>query len=91
VQALRFEAVGDSGQTYGGRAFRDCMTAARLRHVRVMLVRRGMHHETDDGVALDGRIDERSEARPPDGALYHAPTTSRRQRSSSGLGTLPPV
>jgi beta-lactamase superfamily II metal-dependent hydrolase len=52
VQALRVDALGDSGQTYGGRAFRDCMTAARLRHVRVILVRRGMHYVTDDGIAL---------------------------------------
>jgi competence protein ComEC len=53
IQALRVDAVGDSGQTYGGRAFRDCMTAARLRHVPVMLVRRGMHYVTDDGITLD--------------------------------------
>jgi competence protein ComEC len=53
VQALRVDAVGDSGQTYGGRAFRDCMTAAHMRHVPVILVRRGMHYVTNDGVALD--------------------------------------
>jgi competence protein ComEC len=53
VQALRVDAVGDSGQTYGGRAFRDCMTAAHNRHVPVILVRQGMHYVTDDGVALD--------------------------------------
>jgi hypothetical protein len=53
VQALRVDAVGDSGQTYGGRAFRDCMIAARIRHVPVMLVRRGMHYVTDDGITLD--------------------------------------
>jgi beta-lactamase superfamily II metal-dependent hydrolase len=29
------------------------MTAAHLRHVPVMLVRRGMHYATDDGVTLD--------------------------------------
>jgi beta-lactamase superfamily II metal-dependent hydrolase len=52
VQALRVDAVGDSGQTYGGRAFRDCMTAARIHHVPVVLVRRGMHYVTD-GVTLD--------------------------------------
>lgn len=53
VQAIRVSAIADSGQTYGGRAFRDCMTAARLRHVPVMLVRGGMHYVTDDGVTLD--------------------------------------
>jgi competence protein ComEC len=29
------------------------MTAARLHHVPVMLVRRGMHYVTDDGITLD--------------------------------------
>jgi competence protein ComEC len=53
VQALRVDAVGDSGQTYGGRAFRDCMTAVRVRHVPVILVRRGMHYATNDGVTFD--------------------------------------
>ncbi len=53
VQGMRVDAVGDSGQTYGGRAFRDCMTAARVRHVPVMLVRRGMHYVTNDGITLD--------------------------------------
>jgi competence protein ComEC len=53
VQALHVDAIGDSGQTYGGRAFRDCMTAAHNRRVPVMLVRRGMHYATDDGVTLD--------------------------------------
>jgi hypothetical protein len=53
VQALRVDAVADSGQMYAGRAFRDCMTAARIRHVPVMLVRRGMHYVTDDGVTFD--------------------------------------
>jgi competence protein ComEC len=53
VQALRVEAIADSGQSYGGRAFRDCMTAAHMRHVPVILVRRGMHYVTNDGVALD--------------------------------------
>lgn len=46
------DAIGDSDQTYGGRAFRDCMTAAHVRHLRVMLVRPGMHHVTDDGITF---------------------------------------
>jgi competence protein ComEC len=53
VQAMRVDALGDSGQAYGGRAFRDCVTAARVRHVPVILVRRGMHYVSDDGVTLD--------------------------------------
>jgi hypothetical protein len=51
-QGLRV-ALRDSGQTYGGRALRDCMTAADLRHVPVMRVRRGMHDVTNDSVTLD--------------------------------------
>jgi beta-lactamase superfamily II metal-dependent hydrolase len=53
VQALRVDAVGDSGQTYGGRAFRDCINAARLHRVRLLRARRGMRYATDDGVAFD--------------------------------------
>jgi competence protein ComEC len=53
VQALRVETIADSGQSYGGRAFRDCLTDARVRHVPVVLVRDGMRYATDDGVTLD--------------------------------------
>jgi len=49
VNALRVDAIGDSGQEYGGRAFRDCLAAAQVRHVPVILVRKGMHYATGDG------------------------------------------
>jgi beta-lactamase superfamily II metal-dependent hydrolase len=35
-----------------GARFGDCMTAAHMRHMPVILVRRGMHYVTNDGVAL---------------------------------------
>ena len=53
MQALRVDAVGDSGQPYGGRAFRDCIDAAHLGHVPVLVVRRGMRYATNDGIAFD--------------------------------------
>ncbi len=53
VQALRVDAIGDSGQRYGGRAFQDCLAAARRAHVPVVLARAGMRYATDDGVALE--------------------------------------
>jgi competence protein ComEC len=53
VQALRVDAIADSGQTYGGRAYRECIAAARARHVRLTLVRDGMRYATDDGAVLD--------------------------------------
>lgn len=53
VQQLRVDAIGDSGQEYGGRAYRDCLTSAHARHVPVLLVRSGMRYTTGDGVVFD--------------------------------------
>jgi competence protein ComEC len=53
VQQLRVDAIGDSGQQYGGRAYRDCLVAARARHVPVLLVRTGMRYATGDGLVFD--------------------------------------
>jgi hypothetical protein len=58
VNALHVAAIADSGQDYGGRAFRDCMTAAHVRHVPVMLVRLGMRYVTNDGITLDSLAPE---------------------------------
>jgi len=58
VNALRVDAIGDSGQEYGGRAFSDCLAAARARHVPVVLVRKGMHYATGDGVSFDALAPE---------------------------------
>jgi competence protein ComEC len=58
VEAMQVGAIGDSGQDYGGRAFRDCLAAAHARHVPVVLVRKGMHYDTGDGVAFDALAPE---------------------------------
>jgi hypothetical protein len=53
VQALRVDAIADSGQSYGGSGI------SRLRRRRawawhpVVVTRHGMRYATDDGVALD--------------------------------------
>jgi hypothetical protein len=52
------------------------MTAARLHHVPVMLVRRGMHYVTDDGVTFDALGPEELLLAPT------ARTTSTKTRSS---------
>jgi competence protein ComEC len=53
VRALALDAIADSGQQYGGRAYVDCLAAARERGVPVRVVRAGMRWQTDDGIVLD--------------------------------------
>jgi len=43
----------DSGQSYSGRAYRDCIASAHAHHVRIVLARRGMRWISGDGVTLD--------------------------------------
>ena len=52
VRALRVDAIADSGQTYGGRAFNDGMREATLHNVPVHVARCGDRWATDDGVTL---------------------------------------
>jgi competence protein ComEC len=52
VRALRVDAIADSGQTYGGRAFNDGLHEATLHHVPVHVARCGDRWATDDGVTL---------------------------------------
>jgi competence protein ComEC len=52
VRALRVDAIADSGQTYGGRAFNDGLREAALRHVPIHVARCGDRWATDDGVTL---------------------------------------
>ncbi len=40
----------DSGQTYGGRAYRDCVASAHRHHVPIVIARRGMRWSSGDGV-----------------------------------------
>ena len=58
VNALRVDAIGDSGQDYGGRACRDCLAAARARRVPFILVRKGMRYSTGDGVTFEALAPE---------------------------------
>ena len=53
VYALPVATIADSGQTYRGRAFRDCLQAARERGVTVTVARPGMRWTSGDGVSLD--------------------------------------
>jgi competence protein ComEC len=46
-------ALYDSGQEYQGRAYRDCINAARSHGVKIVIARRGMHWSSGDGVTLD--------------------------------------
>ena len=43
----------DSGQTYSGRAYRDCIASAHAHHVPIVTARRGMQWSSGDGVTLD--------------------------------------
>jgi competence protein ComEC len=52
VRALRVDAIVDSGQTYGGRAFNDGLREAALHHVPVRSARCGDRWSSDDGVTL---------------------------------------
>ena len=43
----------DSGQTYSGRAYRDCIASAHTHRVPIVIARRGMRWTSGDGVTLD--------------------------------------
>ena len=45
-------AILDSGQTYGGRAYRDCIAGANAHHVPIVIAHPGMRWSSGDGVAL---------------------------------------
>jgi len=46
-------AILDSGQSYGGRAYRDCIAAAHAQRVPIAVAHPGMRWSSGDGVALD--------------------------------------
>ena len=52
LRALRVDAIADSGQQYGGRAFNDGLHEATMRHVPIHVARCGDRWSTDDGVTL---------------------------------------
>jgi competence protein ComEC len=53
VRALRVDAIADSGQSYGGRAFNDGLRAARAHRIPVRVARCGDRWSSGDGVQLD--------------------------------------
>jgi competence protein ComEC len=52
VRTLHVDAIADSGQTYGGRAFNDGLREAAAHHVPVHVARCGDRWRSDDGVTL---------------------------------------
>ncbi|MBV8196586.1 MAG: ComEC/Rec2 family competence protein, partial [Candidatus Eremiobacteraeota bacterium] len=52
LRHLRVGEVADSGQRYGGHAYRDALETARRENVPIVYPRAGMEWQTDDGVAL---------------------------------------
>lgn len=52
VRSLRVDAIADSGQTYGGRAFNDGLHEAAMRHVPITVARCGQRWSSDDDVVL---------------------------------------
>lgn len=58
VRALQVDALAMNGQAYDGRAWRDCLAAARERRVPITVVRRGMRYTTGDGVTFDALAPE---------------------------------
>jgi competence protein ComEC len=53
VEEMPVRMIFDSGQTYGGRAYRDAIAAAHLHRIPIVLARRGMKWSSGDGVRLD--------------------------------------
>ncbi len=53
VQAIRVDAVLDSGQQYSGRAFVDCVRAAHEHRVPIIFGHDEMRWSSDDGVTLE--------------------------------------
>jgi competence protein ComEC len=53
LDAMPVGVILDSGQAYGGRAYRDCLQAAHARRVPVVTAQPGMRWSAGDGVTLD--------------------------------------
>ncbi len=52
LRKIRVAEVADSGQTYGGHAYQDCLSVARGERVPIAYPHAGMEWRTDDGVSL---------------------------------------
>jgi beta-lactamase superfamily II metal-dependent hydrolase len=49
---MNVSVLYDSGQSYAGRAYGDCVTSARAHNVPIVIARRGMRWSSGDGVTL---------------------------------------
>jgi competence protein ComEC len=52
LRKLRVDEIADSGQTYGGHAYHDCIDTAHADHVPIVYPRAGVVWQTNDGVTL---------------------------------------
>jgi competence protein ComEC len=52
LRKLTVDAIADSGQTYGGHAYHDCIDTAHTEHVPIVYPRAGAEWRTSDGLAL---------------------------------------
>jgi competence protein ComEC len=52
LDKIRVAEIADSGQTYGGHAYHDCLDTAAADHVPVVYPRAGDEWHTDDGLTL---------------------------------------
>jgi len=53
IETLPVRMIFDSGQSYRGRAYQDCLASAHAHGVPVVRARRGMRWRSGDGVTLD--------------------------------------
>ncbi|BDE04990.1 DNA internalization-related competence protein ComEC/Rec2 [Vulcanimicrobium alpinum] len=53
VEAMPVRMIFDSGQPYGGHAYRDCIASAKKHDVPIVIARRGLRWTSGDGVILD--------------------------------------
>jgi competence protein ComEC len=52
LDKIRVDEIADSGQTYGGHAYHDCLDMARADGVPIVHPRAGMTMRTDDGLVF---------------------------------------
>ncbi len=50
IEAMPVTMLFDSGQTYSGRAYRDCIASANAHNVPIMIARRGIRWNSGDDV-----------------------------------------
>jgi len=53
IETMSVGLIFDSGQSYSGRAYRDCIASATAHHMPIVLARRGMRWSSGDGVTLE--------------------------------------